>query len=319
MDIAWFGNGTFMLIELSPLLPCTGSALFHWQRDAELLRNGPYTLRLKNASDVHPQMNELILCNWTSRWPLLDANTIVPTPSFTKTLHDAHTTSFGSIIETIPKAFSSLFSAIFQPQRQLLFVYGTLKRGFQWSAKYMAERLGCTFICEAVTLKVNLQSSCSSIAFNHALTSKMLQPMALVLGESGVPYLLMPNEERAEAQSHCIVGELWQVSSEALQGLDEYEGVSKGYYSRVAVPICCKGLFGGLKECLADVYVLLNASDELTSRPRIKEYTLDMHHRFYNAIVHVQRKQLAYLGWSASTWGKLPEREVTAHGASTSS
>jgi gamma-glutamylcyclotransferase (GGCT)/AIG2-like uncharacterized protein YtfP len=131
----------------------------------------------------------------------------------------------------------------------------------------------------------------------------------------------MPTEEEelGACRSHRIVGELWQVSSEALRGLDEYEGVHKGYYSRTTIPVCGKGLLGGSKECHADVYVLTNASEELAIRHRINEYTLDMHHRFYNAIVHVQRKQHAYLGWSASTWGKMQAREVTTDGASASS
>ena len=142
--------------------------------------------------------------------------------------------------------------------------------------------------------------------------------MALVLGESGVPYLLKPAEGAAAAdasQLHCVIGELWEVSSEALQGLDEYEGVDKGYYSRAAISVRGSGVFAGLMQRLADVYVLNDAPQELLQRPRIKEYTLDMHLRLYNAIVHVQRKQHAYLGWSQSTWGKIPEREVGAEGA----
>jgi gamma-glutamylcyclotransferase (GGCT)/AIG2-like uncharacterized protein YtfP len=157
---------------------------------------------------------------------------------------------------------------------------------------------------------------------NHRAHSQYVQALALVLGESGVPYLLRPSEEIESdaSQVHRIVGELWEVSSEALQGLDEYEGVDKGYYSRATIPV--HGIvspFGFKKEWMADVYVINNAPKELKERPRIKEYTLDMHHRLYNAIVHVQRKQHAYLGWSASTWGKLPSRMVDADGATTSS
>jgi hypothetical protein len=148
--------------------------------------------------------------------------------------------------------------------------------------------------------------------------------MALVVGESGVPYLLKPNEDSVQthaSQLHCIVGELWQVSSEALQGLDEYEGVDKGYYIRTSIPVHCNSLFSGFgfkQEYTANVYVLNNPSEEMKNRPRIKEYTLGMH-QLYNAIVHVQRKQHAYLGWSASTWGKMSTREVDADGATVSS
>jgi len=195
MDVAWFPSSDgstsskFVLIELSPFFHCTGSALFNWQRDAQLLRDGPYSLRLKNASDVHPQMSELILCNWSSRWPLQDATTLVFAPPFTQILEQAQQQPqqqpvfglpvFGLAAETISGAISSLFGALVQPSKQLLFVYGTLKRGFQWNTKYkppfqtstllfcfkhprslryMADRLGCSFVCEATTVQVLLQT-----------------------------------------------------------------------------------------------------------------------------------------------------------------
>eukprot|EP01034_Spumella_vulgaris_P033565 gene33565-41420_t len=49
-----------------------------------------------------------------------------------------------------------------------LFVYGTLKNGFQWNGKYLHPRLGAQFVSSAVT--------CGEFA--------------LVVGNSGVPYLL---------------------------------------------------------------------------------------------------------------------------------
>jgi hypothetical protein len=152
MDIAWLHDGKFVLIELSPFFPCTGSALFNWQRDLQVLRNGPYSLRLKNSVDVHPQMDELILCNWNSRWPLQDATTLVPVPPFTQILDDAQPSPHA--LETISSTISSLLGSFFQPPKQVLFVYGTLKRGFQWNTKYMSERLGCSFLCEAVSVQV---------------------------------------------------------------------------------------------------------------------------------------------------------------------
>jgi hypothetical protein len=154
MDIAWFPDDSFLLIELSPFFPCTGSALFNWQSDALLLRNGPYSLRLKQASDVHPQMNELILCNWSSRWSLQDASTLVPVPPFTQVLRDSQPTTAFSFVNSVSKSVFSLFDALFQPSKRLLFVYGTLKRGFHWNSKYLSERLGCSFVCESVSAQV---------------------------------------------------------------------------------------------------------------------------------------------------------------------
>ena len=323
MDIAWFSNGSFVLIELSPFFPCTGSALFNWQRDAELLHNGPYSLRLKDPNDLHPQMNELILCNWPSRWRLQDAAALVHVPPFTEVLNTTQPiTAFSFISDTISSTISSLFDGIVRPSKQLLFVYGTLKRGFQWNTKYLAERLGCSFICEAVSAQVWNRTRLLLFLFVASVTWFLLQPMTLVLGESGVPYLLRARDGQVvsdASQEHHITGELWEVSNEAMQGLDEYEGVSKGYYSRTTIHVHGIGVFARFREWIAEVYVLNDAPEELVKRPRINEYTLDMHKQLYNAIVHVQRKQHAYLGWSASTWGKMADRVVGASGATPSS
>lgn len=49
-------------------------------------------------------------------------------------------------------------------------------------------------------------------------------PYPLVVGESGVPYLLgdLPGNKGKQ-----IKGEIWKVDEETLKGLDEYEGVTK--------------------------------------------------------------------------------------------
>jgi gamma-glutamylcyclotransferase (GGCT)/AIG2-like uncharacterized protein YtfP len=109
-----------------------------------------------------------------------------------------------------------------------VFVYGTLKRGFQWNQKYLHQR-------RDPTAKVTYARFVST-----AITSN--QHM-LFVGDCGVPYLsLLPppyTDTPAEGHSDCghIVGELWQVSSECLQSLDDYEGVSKGYYKREVIDV----------------------------------------------------------------------------------
>ena len=60
-----------VLIELSPLLPCTGPALFHWKNDADLLARGPLTFRLKTElmeTHSHKALDELVETNWVDRW-----------------------------------------------------------------------------------------------------------------------------------------------------------------------------------------------------------------------------------------------------------
>jgi hypothetical protein len=165
------------------------------------------------------------------------------------------------------------------PQTVQLFVYGTLKSGFQWNSKYLHSRLGAQFVCSAVTC----------------------QSFALVLGESGVPYLLgdvmdapaavdvdvatatdapiADSEVRVEMNTsittatsplHRIQGELWVVDSDCLAGsrrvscflimccvvgifltfvftgLDDYEGVGcKGYYERREIAVQKTGSLEG--------------------------------------------------------------------------
>merc|ERR1712154_364445 len=86
--------------------------------------------------------------------------------------------------------------------KTVLFVYGTLKRNFHWHSKFLsnAEYLG---------------------------TAVTEQCYPLVVGDCGVPYLLdLPGEGKN------IEGELFRVTSEDLENMDQYEGVGKGHYGR---------------------------------------------------------------------------------------
>jgi len=60
-----------------------------------------------------------------------------------------------------------------------------------------------------------------------------LDSFPLVIGQSGVPYLLGD----MRGQGHKILGEIWLVDEETLQGLDEYEGIGKGYYERMSIDV----------------------------------------------------------------------------------
>jgi gamma-glutamylcyclotransferase (GGCT)/AIG2-like uncharacterized protein YtfP len=108
----------------------------------------------------------------------------------------------------------------------LLFVYGTLKRGCHWHSKHLSD---ARFVCEATST----------------------EPLRLVLGECGVPYLLLPlppsnetDDTDADADADAdadtaqtatcrslkrrgkgkrVRGELYVVSTETLAGIDEYE------------------------------------------------------------------------------------------------
>jgi gamma-glutamylcyclotransferase (GGCT)/AIG2-like uncharacterized protein YtfP len=159
--------------------------------------------------------------------------------------------------------------------RTLLFVYGTLKRGFHWNSKYLG--LGASLIA------------------SRAVT---VDKWRLVVGDSGVPYLL--NTEGAKSGDSGevpIVGEVWSVDDECLDGLDEYEGCGKGYYDRVPVKVYDSE--DGGTELTAQVYCWsrdAEASADLLERPCIAEYTRKIHDALYSAIRHIQVKQELYLG-----------------------
>lgn len=160
-----------------------------------------------------------------------------------------------------------------------LFVYGTLKRGFQWNQKYLSFRVGGNFVSKAETKEA----------------------MPLVVGDCGVPYVL--GDQLADEDAKCIVGELWTVGTSCLQNLDDYEGVSKGYYSRKRITITWHDEYSGRKESDAFIYVLNDSSPELRCQPKLEEYTLDIHKSQYHATQHIQVKQKSYYA-AASTWGK---------------
>ncbi len=91
------------------------------------------------------------------------------------------------------------------PQRHLLFVYGTLKRGF-CRAHFLA---GQSFLGEARTLPKYRMSNCG--------TYPGLKPG--------------PNDGRS------IVGEVWSVDDACLVRLDQEEGVAEGLYSRSPIEL----------------------------------------------------------------------------------
>lgn len=158
-----------------------------------------------------------------------------------------------------------------------LFFYGTLKRKFQWQQKYLSTRLGANFESEVVTK----------------------EKFPLVVGDCGVPYLLY----RHKGQGYNIKGELWKVSSSCLKNLDEYEGISKQYYTRELITV----KLGEEQVAEREVFVYtLNMKDDevLLQHEHIPEYTYEIHKLQYHAVDHIQVKQLNYYRLP-STWGKI--------------
>jgi gamma-glutamylaminecyclotransferase len=146
----------------------------------------------------------------------------------------------------------------------LVFVYGTLKKGFHWHQKYL--------------WRASLQAAQAHTVDAHSL----------VVGESGVPYLLGNVSQGGKR----ITGEVWEVDDETLQGLDEYEGVSKGHYERRKVEVS-SARDGTFK---AECYFKRESSEALRGGELHGEYTRAMHQALYRPIRHIMVKQQLYLG-----------------------
>ncbi|KAL8266792.1 hypothetical protein R6Q59_004136 [Mikania micrantha] len=99
------------------------------------------------------------------------------------------------------------------PNRTLIFSYGTLKRGF---ANHK--------------LMMDLISHNDAVFLGSYVTDLQLP---LVQGPYGVPFLLnLPGSSR-----HRIQGELYSVSDSGLRRLDELEGITRGHYERLPITL----------------------------------------------------------------------------------
>lgn len=287
-------QGTAQLIELSPFRNCTGPALFAWQGESNLCfrdRNDVhddnlYTCLFQNGEkddgtiaeqavfrvrkEAIPGIGDLVEMNWDLRW----SEERVDTPKPYRQVY----------AQVAPKLADKTLHILKKIHRHLsekqhtLFVYGTLKRNCHWHCKYMT---GAEFMGEATTLA----------------------PISLVIGQCGVPYLLnLPDDEEAKP----VLGELWTVSDEMLRGIDEYEGIQKGHYSREEIEVVREHRCG-TTTCKAFCYfyaVKPGASEvdaSLMVETRISEYTAEQQKKRYKPIHHIQVKQLQYLGEEATT------------------
>lgn len=193
------------------------------------------------------------------------------------------------------REFRSARAAAAQGRNELLFVYGTLKRGFQWHAKYLGDPVhGVEFLGPGVT-------TCE---------------LPLLVGDSGVPYLLGDLVHGRDGDFHQVHGELWSCSSDTLAGMDEFEGLSKGYYERKKIRVRVLGGTdtagdqygeeGGTKQVReAWVYCVLDSPPSLRSLARQgaarSNYPLDLHLREYHPIRHIQVKQQLHLSEPVGT------------------
>lgn len=325
-----------VLVELGPFLPCTGTSCFSWKHDSEQLRHGPFEFRSTSADRAMPAATvaELVEVSWLDRWrhphqwrhgatshsvvlhALLAAEEIASqkragratvvaaalgaglafaaTPSASSPGRRLQAAALGaaSAALAVPAALRLQKRAARCSQQGssvVLFVYGTLKRGFHWHQKYLS--LHASFVAAAETV----------------------EPWPLVVGRCGVPYVLLDRRGLMgeEARECRVRGELWKVDASALGGMDEYEGVSKGYYARIGVD-CIVDEKERQKTCgvaaAATVHATVHAQmygvvasqqfwseEELGSLRCVAEYTREMQDALYRPIEHIGLKQQLYL------------------------
>jgi gamma-glutamylcyclotransferase (GGCT)/AIG2-like uncharacterized protein YtfP len=66
VDVADIPGKGVVLIELSPFLKCTGTALFNWKLNKQQLMNGPFEFRLRTIP--YPGLSDLLEAGWLSRF-----------------------------------------------------------------------------------------------------------------------------------------------------------------------------------------------------------------------------------------------------------
>lgn len=100
------------------------------------------------------------------------------------------------------------------PDNNLVFSYGTLKRGFPNHS--IMEEIRASYIAGART--------------------KFKYPLILA-GKWNTPFLIY---NKNYPNSYQVNGELFEIDKKGISTLDEFEGVGNCYYKRLKIDICCK-------------------------------------------------------------------------------
>eukprot|EP00927_Polykrikos_kofoidii_P052155 TRINITY_DN4593_c0_g1_i1.p1 TRINITY_DN4593_c0_g1~~TRINITY_DN4593_c0_g1_i1.p1 ORF type:complete len:637 (+),score=90.33 TRINITY_DN4593_c0_g1_i1:31-1911(+) len=312
MDVAVLPqSGRLVLVELSPFLRCTGAHCFRWQRDedvAVLEGQRPFEFRLVIEN---PQgFDDMFARGWEQRWYSDDddfppywrlyesrsARVARRFQRFGGTLFccwaditqscvssdvskaaaaakcaalvsagkvDADTGDCSELPSTMPACPPKVMAR--ESKWTLLFLYGTLKRGMHWNSKFLST--GAVFLSKA----------------------RSVGTFPLVVGRCGVPYLLFDQY----GSGHRVRGEIWAVDADTLEGLDDYEGLTKGYYVRQ--PLVVQEEACPFRHLTVEVYAVRSSSEALRRLQPLEEYTLEWHRQNYRAVEHIILKQRLHL------------------------
>lgn len=146
--------------------------------------------------------------------------------------------------------------------RTLVFVYGTLKKGFTNHTRYLADAEangGARFL--------HLGTSTQSFAL-------VVRPKHMMPPTCGPVMMESPNDD---SDTHCIPGEIYEVSHEVLQGLDILEGVRSGCYYHKSIDVLVPEEGTPQTTTLQCIVYLYPANAELLALPRLASYSAREH------------------------------------------
>lgn len=154
----------------------------------------------------------------------------------------------------MPVILAYLSSDMSTAEGELLFVYGTLKRG-QPNHNVMTDSGNgmATFVC------------CCQTVDKYPL---------VIATAANIPFLLV----QKKGEGHNILGEVWEVDTKMRDTLDYFEGYP-GYYDRVKIDVVKEGTakhsedHSNLKKLLTCwVYAIRCYSDEMLQRKHYADY-----------------------------------------------
>lgn len=272
IDFGWLPHSQrLVMVELSPFLRCTGAHCFRWSnaKDVDVLEGrAPFEFRLVREN---PPGFGSMLDRWLERWDVTKDGEQPPfwqlwqtakerAASVARRSRGVGVVGVGKVLMMLSPLFAlaavlvhyanytvelvllqraalvvacaavgwaiayffsrqsrqrgqaaaaaaTVAAAAASGKRHRLFVYGTLKKGMHWHTKFL-----------------------SASRYLGAATTTIARP--LVVGACGVPYLL-----DRPGTGQRVRGEVYEIDSDTLEGLDDYEGLSKGYYARIEVSV----------------------------------------------------------------------------------
>lgn len=144
---------------------------------------------------------------------------------------------------------------ITETKLNLIFSYGTLKRGFQ--NHVLMEELKAT----------------DDASFKGVYTT--MEAFPLVIGPYGIPFLI-----NKPGSGYRIIGELYSVTAQGLARLDELEGIETGHYERLPVKVVADG---GEILAVEAYFAHRSFADELWKKcgeGGVNEYSMEMGNKY---------------------------------------